>query len=649
MASSRSRPATSSTRTASSGTRPAKPTPARRATSAPGSMCSRTRPSNTSWTRVGGNELESTTIGRLRFDKTGSRVWAATLRGVWWHSTASYTGPWTLAFAANPGNLPTALQAYTVPGSQIAQATFGTNTSSTTQAPYKNIVNDVAVDPNNANHVIAAVGWRSGDTYNGFYETTDGGLHWAKINPTGALPRERRRLRHVRVRGRRFEALRDQRVADAAQQGDRKCQQLPRRRLRLEQRLPLRARGRRSRTRQKLANSGSALKQSVGGKGYGPGIQAWYNQSLTVDPDEPEPRLRRARRGVRVHRTAARTGTTIAPVLELLLPLLAARHPLPAERQRARARRRRTPTSTRLPSAAPVRAVPLRRQRRRRLSAPAERPRQCEWQRDRLDRPERRHDGRAAVLRGRHRQDQGPPHHCGRRPGRRDDDDRHADRERAARRGRAERRARQRRPAGQRRFTPAARVRDTMVSNFGGDGGDVLVDPNDGCNIVQEYVDLAMSVTQTCAHPNLLNPSTRTHSSTRRRRRRSTSRRPTSIARFIAPFVANEQNIDEWLAGGNSLWIQDKGFAIREPSEWTKAYTLATPNLLYTALAMSGNEAIGGWCGATLQQHRLHAGRDDRDEDGRASGRSPNRRRTACRTGTSGESRSVPMGPTTLL
>ena len=49
--------------------------------------------SNTSWTRVGGNELESTTIGRLRFDKTGSKVWAASLRGVWWHTTASYTGP----------------------------------------------------------------------------------------------------------------------------------------------------------------------------------------------------------------------------------------------------------------------------------------------------------------------------------------------------------------------------------------------------------------------------------------------------------------------------------------------------------------------------------------------------------------------------
>jgi hypothetical protein len=35
-----------------------------------------------------------------------------------------------------------------------------------------------------------------------------------------------------------------------------------------------------------------------------------------------------------------------------------------------------------------------------------------------------------------------------------------------------------------------------MVSNFGGDGGDVLVDPNNDCNIVQEYVALSMSVTQ---------------------------------------------------------------------------------------------------------------------------------------------------------
>ena len=40
-------------------------------------------------------------------------------------------------------------------------------------------------------------------------------------------------------------------------------------------------------TSTKLASSGSALKQSVGGKGYGPGIQAWYNQFLEVDRTNP--------------------------------------------------------------------------------------------------------------------------------------------------------------------------------------------------------------------------------------------------------------------------------------------------------------------------------------------------------------------------
>ena len=36
-----------------------------------------------------------------------------------------------------------------------------------------------------------------------------------------------------------------------------------------------------------LANSGSAMKQTTIGKGYQPGIQAWYNQSLGVDPSNP--------------------------------------------------------------------------------------------------------------------------------------------------------------------------------------------------------------------------------------------------------------------------------------------------------------------------------------------------------------------------
>src|SRR5207245_699418 len=73
---------------------------------------------------------------------------------------------------------------------------------------------------------------------------------------------------------------------------------------------------------------------------------------------------------------------------------------------------------------------------------------------------------------------------------------------------------------------------------------------------------------------------------------------PDINARFIAPFVANKSDINEWLAGGNSLWVQNKGFAIRKRSEWTKVYSFDTTGArVATALAMNGAHAIAAWCG----------------------------------------------------
>ena len=131
-----------------------------------------------------------------------------------------------------------------------------------------------------------------------------------------------------------------------------------------------------------------------------------------------------------------------------------------------------------------------------------------------------------------------------------------------------------------------------MVSNFGGDGGDVLVDPGNGCNIVQEYVYLSLELTQTCANPPsldaLLDPSKAT----------TFDVAPPDInARFIAPFAANSENIDEWVAGGNSLWFQDNGFAIRSGSEWQKIHTFSSPVQVATATSFSGDTVIAGWCG----------------------------------------------------
>jgi len=133
-----------------------------------------------------------------------------------------------------------------------------------------------------------------------------------------------------------------------------------------------------------------------------------------------------------------------------------------------------------------------------------------------------------------------------------------------------------------------------MVSNFGGDGGDVLVDPNDGCNIVQEYVYLTMRVTRTCANPGPDHPNAFLDLS------QSTTidvSPPDVNAQFIAPFTANDKNINQWMAAGTSLWYQDKGFDIKSGSEWQKVKTLASPAQTFTAVAYSGNRALATWCG----------------------------------------------------
>lgn len=549
--------------------------------------------SSTSWQRVGGTELESTTIGRLRFGSNG-RVWAATLRGVWWHSAAPDSSTWKLAFAANPGNLPTALHAFTIPGSQMDKATFGTSTSSESQAPYKNIVNDVAVDPLNANHVIAAVGWRSGDTYNGFYESTDGGLNWAKINPTGAIPATD--IGYVTFAfaadGSKLYAINES--PTLLNKGTGNVNSLLDG-VYVSNNGSISGPWSKIADSQKLANSGSALKQSIGGKGYGPGVQAWYNQSLTVDPSNPN-HVYVGLEEVYETQNGGSNWNAIAPYWNFYFPCWTPDILYPPNGSGACPMTAHTDQHSVAIGGTGANAFvavgndggiyrrPLSGQVNANGNA-------TDWvslndgsidalqyyavgigkikglhttaDGDQIDETKTTDNGPIAGL-----PVEGAPSGVLVSGGLQDN--------------------------GGSLLRPGA---GTMVSNFGGDGGDVLVDPNDGCNIVQEYVDLSMSVTQTCAHPN---PNTHAGAFLDPTKATSFNIAPPDVnARFIAPFVANDQNINEWLAGGNSLWIQENGFAIRKPSGWGKpAYTLPTPNLLYTALAMSGNEAIGGWCGA---------------------------------------------------
>ena len=178
-----------------------------------------------------------------------------------------------------------------------------------------------------------------------------------------------------------------------------------------------------------------------------------------------------------------------------------------------------------------------------------------------------------------------------------------------------------------------------MVSNFGGDGGDVLVDPNDGCNIVQEYVVLSMSVTQTCAHP--------TCESERVPRpvegddvQHRAARRQRALHRAVRGQRPEHQRVDR---RRQQPLVAGEGLRIRKPSEWTKAYTLADRRASHTALAMRRQRGDRRLVRPDATTRGFVARRGDRARRRAARGRSRTPRLNgAARTATSAASRSAP-------
>jgi hypothetical protein len=118
---------------------------------------------------VGGPELSSRTTYRIVFDGFGN-VYAATSGGLWRRSTSDLTSPWTLVLKPDPN-----------PGNNPYRTSF---------------ITDVVVRPTtNGAVVLAADGWRgAGDPpadtkYNGFYMSTNHGLagSFSEISLTGAI------------------------------------------------------------------------------------------------------------------------------------------------------------------------------------------------------------------------------------------------------------------------------------------------------------------------------------------------------------------------------------------------------------------------------------------------------------------------------
>jgi photosystem II stability/assembly factor-like uncharacterized protein len=510
--------------------------------------------------RVGGDELESTTINAIRF--AGGKAWAATSRGIWWHSDSTNTGAWTMSFAPNPAAL-----------------TQPTDTN----APYKNIVNDVAIDPKNPNHLVAAIGWRSGDTYNGFYETTDGGAHWTKINPTGAInPKDIGNVSFAFASdGSKLYVMNQSPVLlnkltgtvnsylDGIYVSNNGSPSGPWSKI-AEQR--------------KLANSGSALKQSLSGKGYGPGIQSWYNQFLIVDPSDAN-HVYAGLEEVYETKNAGSSWSTVGPYWNFYFSCWAPDSVYPGPLGAAPAANRcplTTHPDQHSAAIGKLDGTPVLYvgndggvYRRPIDGAVNGNGNATDWV--------SLNDGTMDALQY-YSVDVGnavdgyefPPGSGNVAT-----------------------------PTGTDSVIVSGGMQDnggsvtrigganpTMSSNFGGDGGDTLVDPENGCRIMQEYVYLSLELTESCAHPN--DPAAFLD------RSKATTydvAPPDVNARFIAPFVDNDTNTNQWLAGGASVWFQDKGYAIRSGSEWKQVHSWGSPVRVTTALAMRGDTAIAAWCG----------------------------------------------------
>ncbi len=208
------------------------------------------------FTKVGGSELLDRTSFHLRDDGYG-HVYAATNQGLYRHSSHTTSGSWSLVLKPDP-NL--------------------------TGSPYAtSFITDVAIRPGTRGQsVLAVLGWRNGNSYNGFYLSTTGGGSgsYSKIVPSGDIDATdigRTTLAYAADGSRLYAIVQSPskllsggatnlQGVFASKSGDPAGPYT------------------KIADSDSLGASGSALQNMAG---YHVGVQSWYNQALLVDPKNP--------------------------------------------------------------------------------------------------------------------------------------------------------------------------------------------------------------------------------------------------------------------------------------------------------------------------------------------------------------------------
>jgi photosystem II stability/assembly factor-like uncharacterized protein len=137
------------------------------------------------------------------------------------------------------------------------------------------------------------------------------------------------------------------------------------------------------------------------------------------------------------------------------------------------------------------------------------------------------------------------------------------------------------------------------ITPAGGDGGDVIVNPANAMDMVGEYVDLNPYLTTDGGHTfltispscfSVIGPFDPTQCD------------PTP--RFIAPLATDVNNPNHWVAGGEFVWDDTAAWATvcqpaatpPGPCSWTNVHDTGAGHSI-TALAVNGSVTYAGWCG----------------------------------------------------
>ncbi len=504
--------------------------------------------------RVGGKELESTTIGRIRFGG-GSNVFAATNRGIWYHAAGTNAGDWTFAFAPNMSWMPEikddAGKVLVPAGSNWT----GTTSSGATNAAYKNIVNDIAVDPKNPKHVVAAIGWRSGDTYNGFYESNDvtqGPSSWHKVSPVkGQIPN------NSDIGYTTFAFSKDgSRLYATIQQPSKIAGSSSLLGIFVSKQGKVEGPWQKIADASKLRAGGSALSGS-----YDVGVQAWYNQFLQVDPANPD-HVWAGLEEVFETKNAGSSWSAVSPYWNFYFPCWSmndaqntcplAGHP---DQHSVTVGSKAGKPFVFFGNDGGVYRRPVNGTVNANGNATDLESTTADGTMDALQYysvsvGKDAKNGGVVVSGG--LQDNGVSNLFN--------------------------------------VQPNGSNGDTqMGSNFGGDGGDGAADPRQGCNQLQEYTNLAVKITNNCA----LNPGAHSEAEAT-----SYSLDPGDPSpRFIAPISLDSGNPDHFIFGGEFVYTGMKGWtATRSAADLTKAFDLGAGHSA-TAVSMHNGVSYVSWCG----------------------------------------------------